>query len=94
MVVERCAADRGLEIAQPTAELASDLREPLGTEHQKRYDEDEQQMRWLENVADHTKEVSQLQVWRRLSLALRRRGIPTRTVYGRRAWSGGKALPG
>jgi hypothetical protein len=67
MVVERRAADRRLEIAQPTAELASDLWKPLRTEDQQRDNEHKQQMRWLKNVADHTEEVSQLEVWRRLS---------------------------
>ena len=67
MVVERGAADRGLEITQPTAQLPADLWKPFRTKHQKRDDEDEQQMRWLKNVADHNQEVSQLQVWRRLS---------------------------
>lgn len=69
MVVERRAADRRLEIAQSASELASDLWKPLRSEHQQGDDEDEQQMRWLKNVADHTEEVSQLQVWRRLSFA-------------------------
>jgi hypothetical protein len=65
VVLERGAADRRPEVAQPAAQLPSDLRKPLGTEHQKRDYEDEEQMRWLKNVADHNQEISQLQMWRR-----------------------------
>jgi hypothetical protein len=35
------AVDRGLEVAQATAERSSHLGQPLGTEHKQRDDQDE-----------------------------------------------------
>ena len=46
-------ADRVPEVAQPTAERPSDLRKPLRTEHQQRDHEDEEEMSWLKDVANH-----------------------------------------
>src|SRR5207253_2579094 len=47
------AAERVPEVTQPTAEGATNLRQPLGPEHQQRDHENEQQMCWLKDVADH-----------------------------------------
>jgi hypothetical protein len=41
------------EVAQTASERPSDLREPLRTEHQQRDHENEKEMGWLKDVANH-----------------------------------------
>jgi hypothetical protein len=59
------AADRGSEVAQSSSERLSNLGESCRTEPDQRDHEDKQQMRWLEDVADHTEEVSSITLERR-----------------------------
>ncbi len=47
------AADRRLEVTEPTSQRAPHLGQPLGSEHHEGDHENEQQMSGLENVADH-----------------------------------------
>jgi hypothetical protein len=47
------AADSSSEVAKSPPKRPADLGEPLGPEHEEGNHENEDQMRWLENVADH-----------------------------------------
>jgi hypothetical protein len=53
MLVLLIAADGVSEVTKPTPKRAPNLRQPLGSEYQKRDHQHEQQVRWLKNVADH-----------------------------------------
>jgi hypothetical protein len=50
--------DRVLEVVNATTNRASDLREPLRSEHQQRDHENEKKMRGLKNVTDHDEETT------------------------------------
>jgi hypothetical protein len=52
-LVQLIAVDRVPEVANPTTERTPDLGKPLGAEHEQGHDEDEEQVRGLEDVADH-----------------------------------------
>jgi hypothetical protein len=52
------AAERRPEVAQAAAERPADFGEPLRAEHQQRDNKDEKQVRWLEDVADHTESLA------------------------------------
>jgi hypothetical protein len=47
------AADRAPEVAQPATERPSDFGQPLGAENQQRDHEDEHEVGWLKDVANH-----------------------------------------
>jgi hypothetical protein len=53
VLVALLAADRRPEVAEPVAQLPRHLRQPLGSEDQQGDHEDEQQVRRLEDVANH-----------------------------------------
>ncbi len=46
-------ADGRPEVPQPVSEGTPCLGKSLGAEHDQRDDEDEQKVRWLQDVADH-----------------------------------------
>jgi hypothetical protein len=52
------AADGRFEVTNSLPEGTPNLREPLGPEHEERDHEDEEQMCWLKDVADHVTELS------------------------------------
>ena len=54
VVVIGVSAERGAEVPKPVAERLCHLGEPLGTEHEQRHHEHEQQVCWLKDVADHS----------------------------------------
>jgi hypothetical protein len=47
------AVDRALEVVDAASNGTPDLGQPLRSEHDERDDENQEEMRWLENVADH-----------------------------------------
>lgn len=47
------ATERALEVTKPAAQRSARLGQSLWSKHEQRDHKDEQQMRWLENVADH-----------------------------------------
>jgi hypothetical protein len=47
------ATDGAPEVTKPTPKRAPNLRQPLGSENQQRDHQNEQQVRWLKDVADH-----------------------------------------
>jgi hypothetical protein len=51
------AGHRRPEVANTTSERPTNLRKPLGPEHEQSDHEDEEQMSWLEYVADHETEL-------------------------------------
>jgi hypothetical protein len=54
------AAHGGSEVAQPPAQRSPDLWESLGAKDEQCHNQDEQQVRWLQDVADevHTGKLS------------------------------------
>lgn len=52
------AVHRAPEVGDASPERPSDFRKPLRAEHQQRDHEDENEVRWLEDVADHGSELS------------------------------------
>lgn len=56
LVVMLIAAQSTAEIPQSPTEGASDFRQPLRSQYEQRDHENEQQMCWLKDVADHSSE--------------------------------------